>query len=313
MSLLTRALVRRFAIAGMLLWCAPAYAQESRIVPLFDLYHSDNAFGGTSADRIFRDGIEIDTPEALRATPDTVLGVGAIWLNAVQADIGAVPFTLSPFVRHRSFLDSGEHASSYGVSLSFRLHDGPDDRLDLRATLARLDASWASGPVDDVSVRLGYRRTLAGDARLDLGLTGGWRSLPTDESVSRAGLDAQYRNSFNGVDLTARAHIGLRSSDVPGQSGHDAGLGLTLGSDLGPGQVYTRLGVDWSEDDAARSGQPVSRNETTVLAEIGYAWPLDPSGLGRLAVYARHERSNANLAIYDATTTTVGIGLRLGF
>ncbi|MDF1854296.1 hypothetical protein [Pseudooceanicola sp.] len=288
-------------------------AQESRIVPLFGLYHSDNAFGGTSADRIFRGGIEVDTPDELRATSDTVLSAGAIWLNAIRTDLGGMPFTLSPFVRHRSFLESGEHSTAFGAALSFRFHDGPNDRLDLRATVARFDASWASDAVDDVSLRLGYRRTIESGARLDFGLTGGWQSLVTSGSVSRVGFDAEYRDSFGEFDLTADARFNLRSSDVSGRSGHDVGLGLRLGRDIGPGQAYTQLGVDWEEDQNARSGQPAARSETNTLAEIGYAVSLDASGLGRFTIYARQERSNANLAIYDATTNVFGMGLRLGF
>jgi hypothetical protein len=288
-------------------------AQESRIVPLFELYHSDNAFGGTSADRIFRGGIEVDTPDELRATSDTVLSAGALWLNAIRADLGSVPFTLSPFVRHRSFLESGEHSTAFGAAMSFRFHDGPNDRLDLRATVARFDASWASDVVDDVSLRLGYRRTIESGALLDFGLTGGWQSLATSGSVSRIGFDAEYRDSFGEFDLTADARFNLRSADVSGRSGHDVGLGLRLGREIGPGQAYTRLGVDWEEDRSARSGQPAARSETNTLAEIGYAISLDESGLGRFTIYARQERSDANLAIYDATTNVFGIGLRLGF
>jgi len=288
-------------------------AQESRIVPLFELYHSDNAFGGTSADRIFRGGIEVDTPDELRATSDTVLSAGALWLNAIRADLGSVPFTLSPFVRHRSFLESGEHSTAFGAAMSFRFHDGPNDRLDLRATVARFDASWASDVVDDVSLRLGYRRTIESGALLDFGLTGGWQSLATSGSVSRIGFDAEYRDSFGEFDLTADARFNLRSADVSGRSGHDVGLGLRLGREIGPGQAYTRLGVDWEEDRSARSGQPAARSETNTLAEIGYAISLDESGLGRFTIYARQERSDANLAIYDATTNVFGISLRLGF
>lgn len=288
-------------------------AQESRIVPLFELYHSDNAFGGTSADRVFRGGIEIDTPDELRATSDTVLSAGALWLNAIRTDLASVPFTLSPFVRHRSFLESGEHSTAFGASMSFRFHDGPNDRVDLRATVARLDASWASEAVDDGSLRLGYRRTIESGARLDFGLTGGWQSLVTDGSVSRVGFDAEYRDSFGEFDLTADARFNLRSSDAAGRSGHDVGLGLRLGRDIGPGQAYTQLGVDWEEDRGARSGQTTARSETTTLAEIGYAVPLDASGLGRFTIYARQQQSDANLAIYDSTTNVFGIGLRLGF
>lgn len=299
--------------AAVSLICGQSLAQESRFVPLFDLYRSDNAFGGTSADRIFVDGVEVDSPAAVRAAPDTVLGVGAVWANAVRMELGEIPFALSPFFRHRRFLESGETSTAYGASLSFRLHEGEDDRLDLRATLTRLDASWVAGPVEDVSLRLAYRRTLQDGARFDLGLTGGWRSMVTDGSVSRIGVDAQYRSSFGDFELTTRARFSVRSSDVAGHSGHDAGMGLNLGRDMGPGEAYTRLGVDWAEDSSARSGQPAARSVTTTLAEIGYAWPLDDAGLGRLAIFARHERSNANLALYDATTNTVGFGLRLGF
>jgi len=91
------------------------------------------------------------------------------------------------------------------------------------------------------------------------------------------------------------------------------GLGLRLGRGIGLGQAYTQLGVDWEEDLSARSGQPAARSETTTLAEIGYAVPLDASGLGRFTIYARQGRSDANVAIYDATTNVFGIGLRLGF
>lgn len=307
-------LIRSAAICAVIALTSNAsLAQESRIVPLFELYHSDNAFGGTSADRIFRGGIEVDTPDELRAISDTALSAGALWLNAIRTDLGGVPFALSPFVRHRSFLESGEHSTAFGAAMSFRFHDGPNDRLDLRAIIARFDASWASDAVDDVSLRLGYRRTIESGARLDFGLTGGWQSLVTDGSVSRIGFDAEYRDSFGEFDLTADARLNLRSSDFSGRSGRDMGLGLRLGRDIGPGQAYTQLGVDWEEDRNARSGQPAARTETTTLAEIGYAVPLDPSGLGRFTVYARQERSDANLSIYDATTSVLGLGLRLGF
>lgn len=299
--------------AVMALTVNASYAQETRIVPLFELYHSDNAFGGTTADRIFRGGIEVDTPDELRATSDTVLSAGALWLNAIRTDLGSVPFALSPFVRHRSFLESGEHSTAFGAAMSFRLHDGRNDRLDLRATFARLDASWASDAVNDVSLRLGYRRTIESGARLDFGLNGGWQSLITDGSVSRIGFDAEYRDSFGEFDLTADARLNLRSSDVSGRSGHDVGLGLRLGRNIGPGQAYTQLGVDWEEDRNARSGQPAARSETRTLAEIGYAVSLDAEGLGRFTIYARQERSGANLAIYDASTSVFGMGLRLGF
>ncbi len=179
--------------------------------------------------------------------------------------------------------------------------------------MARLDASWASESVSNASMRLGYRRYLQGGARLDFGLSGGWQSLVTDGSVSRVGLDAEYQNTIGAFDLTATGSVTLRSSSVSGRSGHDLGLGLRLARQIGPGQAYTSFGVDWNEDRHARDGQPLARSETTTRAEIGYAFPLDASGLGQLTIYARRERSDANIALYDATTNVVGLGLRLGF
>lgn len=148
----------------------------------------------------------------------------------------------------------------------------------------------------------------------DLGLGPTLRSRMPHAIYPRGAVRAIFRVAHR-VRRTKRAQITTfqYTSDVSGQGGRDAGLGFTLGRNMGPAQAYKRLGVDWTEDYAARSGQPTARNETTALAEIGYAWSLDPSGLGRLAVYARHERSDANLSIYDSATTTVGIGLRLGF
>ena len=290
-----------------------ASAQESLVIPLVELYHSDNAFGGTSAGRIFHGGTEVDTPEELRATSDTVLSAGALWLNAIQTGLGDVPFTLSPFVRHRSFLDSGEQSTAVGAALSFRFHDTPDKRIDLRATIANLNASWTADAVQNVSLRLGYRRIIENGARLDLGLTGGWQSLVANGSVSRIGFDTEYRDSFGEFDVAADAQFNLRSSDITGRSGHDVDLGLRLGHDIGVGQAYTKLGLDREEDRKARSGQPVARSETSKTVEIGYALPLDGLSLARLTIYARQERSDANLAVYDSTTNVAGIKMQLGF
>ncbi|WP_296644324.1 hypothetical protein [Roseinatronobacter sp.] len=305
--------IRSAAICSTLsLICDASVAQERRIVPLFEFYHTDNAFGGTSADRVFRGGIEIDTPDELRATSDTVIGVGAIWLNAIGMELGEVPFTFSPFLRHREFIENDERSTTLGASMSFQFHDGQSDRVDLRATVARLDASWVSDAVYDVSLRLGYRQTIGSGARLDFGLTGGWQSFPSDGALYRIGLDAEYKNSFGMFDLAADAQFDMISSDVSGRSGHELSVGLRVGRDIGPGQAYTQLAVDWEEDRSARVGQPESRSETTTLAEIGYAVPLDASGLGRFTIYVRQQRANANLAVYDATTNVFGIGLRLG-
>ena len=287
------------------------HAQGGRIVPVFELYHSDNAFGGTSADRIFHLGAEVDTPEELRTKSDTILSTGAFWLNAVTTDLGGRPVTLSPFLRVRNFLKTGEQSTSFGAMVSVRFYEGQNDRVDLRTTVTRQNASWTSDNVEHLSIRLGYLRAIEGSSRIDIGLTSEWQSLIKESSVSHVGLSGKYRNSIGAFDVTGSARVNLRNSNVAGRSGRDVGLGLDVGRDLGFGRAYTKLSIDWSKDRNARFGQPTARSETTTQTEIGYAVPLTDSGLARFTAYVRQERSDANLAIYDATTNILGIGLRL--
>lgn len=292
---------------------APAGAQQGTIVPLVSLQHSDNAFGRTTAERIYQDGVVVTTPPELRAVSDTILGLGAMWLNAVESDLGGVRLTMTPFVRYRSLQDSGAYSWVYGASLAFRLHGGTDDRTDLRVTASRLDASWAIGPIDSVLARLRHRRELAAEAHLLLGLTASWQSLAGGGSVSRLGLEAEYGWRVGQFDLAASGHVATRSSGIDGQAGSDAGLGFDLEYALGPGQAFAALGADWARDTEARQGQPLAREETTGFAEIGYAWPLDASGLARVVLSARHEVADANLALYESTTNSLGVTWRVGF
>jgi hypothetical protein len=302
-----------FVLLAATILAAPSHAQDSRFVPLLDFHRSSNAFSGTTADRIFRDGVEIDTPALLRPRPDTVIGIGAIWLNALRMEAGSFPIALSPFLRHQRFLESGEHSIVYGGLLTFSLLEGPDERVDLRANLSRLETSWMTGSVDDLSLRLGYSRALREDTQYEISLSAGRRWVTAGDPISRLNVDVRYRTKIGAFQLTSEARTTLRSAAAPGLSGQDTGLRFTLGRDFGSGQAYTRLDMGWSADDSARTGQSASRNAITTVAEIGYGWPLDASGLGRLTAYARNQKSTSNLAIYDSLTTVVGLGLRLGF
>lgn len=287
------------------------YAQERHFLPLFDVYHSSNAFAGTSADKIFLNGIEIETPSALQPRPDKVVGGGAIWLNALQSDVASMSFSAAPFFWHQRFLDSGEQSTVYGASMIFGFSDMPQRHIDLRANLTRLEASWTTETIDDISLRLGYLQLSNTGAQFNIGVNAGRRWGAAEHPVSRLGIDTRYRTTADSLHVSFEARATVRISDAKEFSGHDAGIGLMLGRDFESGLSYIRIEREWSHDDSTIAGQPAPRRQTKNLAEVGYGWELDSLPIGRLTAYARHQRSRSNLALFESDTTVVGIGLRL--
>jgi hypothetical protein len=304
------------ALAGVAAFASAtiATAQQSMLVPLVEVERTDNAFGRTTSDTIFQNGSLVTTPQSLRAVSDTKLSLGALWLNAVRTDLGAVPLTITPFFRHTSYVDNNEDVTSLGASFKFTLYEGGDDKLEFTLTPTRVDATWASNHVDSINARLRYQRTMSDRRRLTLGLSGG----ETDSNVSNGtsstlGLEAAYRQYLGDFEVTTNGNIKSRSTSHAGGDGTDYGFGLTVETPMGDGDIFTSLDATWTEDDAARTGQPFAREVTTTSIEIGYAYPLDPSGLARLVVSAEHENADANLGLYESSTNAFGIKLRSRF
>lgn len=291
-----------------------AIAQQAQFVPIFSLHYTDNAFGGTTSEKIFQNNIEISTPKNRQPTPDTILRIGALWLNAVTADIGTVKFSATPFIWNRHLLRNGKKSDTLGALLGFRLHKSATDQVDLQVTATRLDSNQATGSITNLSTRLKFRRDLEKDQRLDLSLVYGTQSDSEREAnVSRAGLEVKYQRDVGKLEFSTKGRLNKRASSIAGQAGTDSGIDVTAAYDVWRGQVYTTLGYNRSEDTTARAGQPKPRNVSTPSIEIGYALPLDASGVGKLVFSAQHEEADSTLGIYNTKTNTLGVSVRLGF
>lgn len=289
-------------------------AQQSMLVPFVEVERTNNAFSRTTSDTIFQNGSLVETPQSLRAVSDTKLSLGALWLNALRTDLGPVPLTVTPFFKHTTYVDNKEDVTSLGASFKFTLHKGSDDKLDFILTPIRVDATWAGSHVNSINARLRYQRNLSDRRRLTLGLSGG----ETDSNVnngksSTVGLEASYRLYLGDFEVTTSGNIKSRSTSIAGADGTDYGLGLRVETPMGAGDIFTSFDATWAEDDSARTGQPFARDVTTASLEVGYAYPLDPTGLARLVFFAKYENADSNLGLYESSTNAFGIKLRSRF
>ena len=291
-----------------------ALAQESIVVPFLEVEHSDNAFGRTTSNSVFQNGALVSTPQSLRAVSDTKVTMGAIWLNALDIDLGSVPLAVTPFVRRTNYQDNQEDVTSVGASFKFTLLEAEDDKLDFTLTPIRIDSSWTNNYVDSLNASLRYKRNLSDRRQLKIGLSlNEMDSNVNNGELSARGIKASYRQYLDVFKVITRGNIKLRSASYTGGDGTDLGIGLTVEKQMGIGDIFTSVDATWVEDDTARSGQPFAREVTKSSIEIGYAYPLDSRGLTRLVVYAKHENEDSNLGLYESSTNSIGLKYRTNF
>ena len=111
---------------------------RSIIVPMFELYHTDNLNGGTTSAQFDNNGTLVSTPLKMKPKSGTVYKAGAIWVNAYFTSLGNTKLPISPFLFVTE--DSKNYAPSKTIGGSFNLTllDTAERRVTASLTAGRV-------------------------------------------------------------------------------------------------------------------------------------------------------------------------------
>ena len=93
---------------------------KSIIVPVFELYHTDNLNGGTTSAQFDNNGTLVSTPLKMKLKSGTVYKAGAIWANAYSTSWGNTKLSISPFLFVTEDSENYAPSKTVGGSLNLR-------------------------------------------------------------------------------------------------------------------------------------------------------------------------------------------------
>ena len=287
---------------------------KSMIVPVFELYHTDNLNGGTTSAQFNNNGTLVSTPLNMKPKSGTVYKAGAIWANAYSTSLGTTKLSISPFLFMKD--DSENYAPSQNIGSSFNLTllDTAERSIIASLTAGRVMPKLNADKSNYSSVGLKFKQAIDPTQNITFSLASSSVNKianstfdPTNNSIS-----ASYSKNLNSFKINGGVKFTDRKSKTASFSGTDQNVFLEVKYPMGRHDIYAKYSHTESSDDAIRT-QAALREQTSQSYEAGYSMPIPVTDLAKLTFYANRLDASSNLALYQSETTTFGLKALLNF
>lgn len=288
---------------------------KSIIVPVFELYHTDNLNGGTTSAQFDNNGTLVSTPLNMKPKSGTVYKAGAIWINAYSTALGNTKLSISPFLFVKE--DSKNYAPSKTIGGSFNLTllDTAERRVTASLTAGRVMPKSSSDTSIYSTVGLKFKQIIDltqnitfSVASSSVNTLANSTSDPTNSSIS-----ASYSKNLDVLKINGGVNFTDRKSKTASFSGTDRKVFFEVKYPMDRHDVYAKYSHTESSDDVKRTTQAAVRKQTSQFYEVGYSMPIPATDFAKLTFYANRLDANSNLALYQSETTTFGIKASLNF
>ena len=288
---------------------------KSMIVPVFELYHTDNLNGGTTSAQFNNNGTLVSTPLNMKPKSGTVYKAGAIWANAYSTSLGTTKLSISPFLFMKD--DSENYAPSQNIGSSFNLTllDTAERSIIASLTAGRVMPKLNADKSNYSSVGLKFKQAIDPTQNITFSLASSSvnkiansTSDPTNNSIS-----ASYSKNLNSFKINGGVKFTDRKSKTASFSGTDQNVFLEVKYPMGRHDIYAKYSHTESSDDVKRTTQAAVRKQTSQFYELGYSMPIPVTDFAKLTFYANRLDASSNLALYQSETTTFGLKASLNF
>ena len=288
---------------------------QSIIIPVFELYHTDNLNGGTTSAQFDNNGTLVSTPLKMKPKSGTVYKAGAIWVNAYFTSLGNTKLSISPFLFVTE--DSKNYAPSktIGGSLNLTLLDTAERKVTASLTAGRVMPKLNADKSNYSSVGLKFKQAIDPTQNITFSVASSSvdaitnsTSDPTNNSIS-----ASYSKNLDVFKINGGVKFTDRKSKTASFSGTDRNVFFEVKYPMERHDVYAKYSHTESSDDVKRTTQAAVRKQTSKFYEVGYSMPIPVTDLAKLTFYANRLNANSNLALFKSQTTTFGTKASLNF
>ena len=303
---------------GFLLAFVPSIStanEKSIIVPVFELYHTDNLNGGTTSAQFDNNGTLVSTPLNMKPKSGTVYKAGAIWANAYSTSWGNTKLSISPFLFMKD--DSENYAPSNNIGISFKLTllDTAERSFIAGLAAGRIMPKINADKSNYSSVGLKFKQVIDPTQNItfsvassSVNIIANSTSDPTNNSIS-----ASYSKNLDVFKINGGVKFTDRKSKTASFSGTDRNVFFEVKYPIEGRDVYAKYSHTESSDDAKRTTQAAVRKQTSQFYEVGYSMPIPVTDLAKLTFYTNRLDANSNLALFKSQTTTFGAKVSLTF
>ena len=303
---------------GLSLAFAPSISaanDRSIIVPMFELYHTDNLNGGTTSAQFDNNGTLVSTPLNMKPKSGTVYKAGVIWANAYSRSLGTTKLSISPFLFVKDDSENYAPSKNIGGSVKLTLLDTAERSVIASLTAGRVMPKLTADKSNYLSVGLKFKQAIDPTQNITFSVASSSvnkiadnTSDPTNNSIS-----ASYSKNLDSFKINAGLEFTDRKSKTASFSGTDQNVFLEIKYPMGRHDVYARYSHTESSDDAIRTTQAALREQTSRLYELGYSMPIPVTDLAKLTFYANRLDASSNLDLYQSETNTFGIKASINF
>lgn len=308
---------KTLAVAILLLAAVPGDAfSQSIVIPVFEMYHTDNLNGATTSTKVQRaDGVLVNVIPSNRAKSGTVYKAGAIWANAYSRSWGNTKLSISPFLFTTD--DSENYAPSKNIGSSFNLTllDTAERSVIASLTAGRVMPKLNADKSNYSSVGLKFKQAIDPTQNITFSVASSSvnkiannSSDPTNNSIS-----ASYSKNLDSFKINGGVKFTDRKSKTASFSGTDQNVFIEVKYPMGRHDIYAKYSHTESSDDVKRTTQPAVREQTSQFYEVGYSMPIPVTDFAKLTFYANRLDASSNLALFKSDATTFGLKVSLNF
>jgi hypothetical protein len=297
---------------------ADAQSKPSFVVPIFEVYHSDNLNGATTSTEVMSNGVLIAVPDSDKPKSGTVYKGGVIWSNAFSFTLSDIPLSVSPFAftRHDS-LNYAQH-NTIGGSLDATLSDTAERKITGGITVARLSPKLSIAQLNSSSINLTVVQTINPTQKVTFGVTSSHNNLINSNNFDSTNntITGSFSKNFDLVKVRGDFAFTQRNSKTESLSGKDRSISLKGEMPLGVqglSDIYAKYSYTESSDNAARPTQSTARDNTSNSYEFGYTMAIPVTNLAKLSFYVNVLDKNSNLAAFISEETTFGTKFVVSF
>lgn len=288
---------------------------QSIIIPVFELYHTDNLNGGTTSAQFDNNGTLVSTPLNMKPKSGTVYKAGAIWVNAYSTSWGNTKLSISPFLFIKDDSENYAPSKNIGSSVKLTLLDTAERSVIASLTAGRVMPKLNADKSNYSSVGLKFKQVIDPTQNITFSVASSSvnkiadsTSDPTNNSIS-----ASYSKNLDVFKINGGVKFTDRKSKTASFSGTDRNVFFEVKYPMERRDVYAKYSHTESSDDVKRTTQAAVRKQTSQFYEVGYSMPIPVTDLAKLTFYANRLDASSNLALYQSETTTFGIKASINF
>ena len=291
---------------------ADAQSKPSFVVPIFEVYHTDNLNGATTSTEVLNGGVLITVPDSDKPKSGTVYKGGVVWSNAFSFTLGDIPLSVSPFAFTRHDSLNYAQSNTIGGSLNATLLDTADRKITGGITVARVSPKLSTAKLDSSSINLTFVQTINPTQKVTFGVKSSHTNLinSNDFDSTNNTITGSFSKDFDLVKVRSDFAFTQRNSKTESLSGKDRSISLKGEMPFGVqslSDIYAKYSYTESSDNAARPTHSTARDNTSNSYEFGYAMPIPVTNFAKLSFYVKASDTNSNLAAFKSEKTTFGM------